>query len=148
MSEDAIIIEIDDSQLDIALIKLDLIGSLAKKTTGRVKLDRVLPSINRDMRIILTQMPGMREAVRLLNRARILERGVLLRQAGKGSLSLYLSVISTAIILIREIQIHQKRLERTQEEYENLIRRQRGWTQEQLVQGRQDWENYLRGLPP
>ena len=150
MSEDRIFIDIDDGgQLDSYLIKLDLATQQATKIVGRGKrLDRVLPSINRDMRIILTQMPGMREAVRLLNRARILEQGVLLRQAGEGSLRLYLSVIATAILLIQEIKIHQKRLERAQREYENRIRRARGWTQEEFIRGRRDWENYLKGLPP
>ena len=149
MTEERVIIEIDDSQLDVALIKLDLLGQQATKVIGRgTKLTSALPSINREARLILGQLPGMREAIQLLFRAKRLERGLLLRAAGEGSMGLYLTLIATAIILIKQIQMHQKRLERAQRDYENRIRRARGWTQEEFVRGRRDWENYLKGLPP
>ncbi len=149
MSEDTIIIQIDDSQLDAVLIKMDLVGKTARKTFGRADpLKSSLPTINREMRVILGRIPGMREAIQLLFRAKRLERGLLLRALGEGSAQLYLTLIATAVVLIQQIQAHQRRLEKTQRDYETLIRRQRGWTQEQLVQGRQDWENYIKGLPP
>jgi hypothetical protein len=148
MSEE-IIISIDDSQLDAALIKMDLLGQMATKAVGRGRsLDYTLPTINRELRVILGRLPGMREAIQLLFRARRLERGLLLRAAGEGSMSLYLTLIATALVLIQQIQMHQKRLERAQRDYENRIRRARGWTQEEFIRGRRDWENYLKGLPP
>lgn len=149
MSEDTIVIQIDDSQLDAVLLKMDLVGKTAQKTFGRAEpLKSSLPTINREMRVILSRIPGMREAIQLLFRAKRLERGLLLRALGEGSAQLYLTLIATAIVLIQQIQRHQQRLEKTQRDYEALIRRERGWTQEQLVRGRQDWENYLKGLPP
>jgi hypothetical protein len=148
MSEE-IIISIDDSQLDAALIKMDLLGQMATKAVGRGRsLDYTLPTINRELRVILGRLPGMREAIQLLFRARRLERGLLLRAAGEGSMSLYLTLIATALVLIQQIQAHQRRLERAQRDYENRIRRARGWTQEEFIRGRRDWENYLKGLPP
>ena len=149
MTEERVIIEIDDSQLDVALIKLDLLGQQATKVIGRgTKLTSALPSINREARLILGQLPGMREAIQLLFRAKRLERGLLIRAAGEGSMGLYLTLIATAIILIQQIQQHQRRLEQAQRDYENRIRRARGWTQEEFIRGRRDWENYLKGLPP
>ena len=69
MAEEPIIIEIDDSQLDAALMKLDLLGTKASGILGGggrggKKLDTVLPGINRELRLILGQVPGMREAMR------------------------------------------------------------------------------------
>jgi hypothetical protein len=149
MSEDTIIIEIDDSQLDIALVKLDLLGTQTTRVFGRAEpLRSSLPTINREMRVILGQLPGMRQAIQLLFRAKRLERGLLIRALGEGSMQLYLTLIATAIVLIQQIQAHQRRLEKAQRDYENRIRRARGWTQEEFIRGRQDWENYLKGLPP
>ena len=149
MSEDEIIINIDDSQLTNLLVKMDLLEKSAVKTIGRgAKFTSALPSVNRELRVLLGRIPGMREAVQLLFRAKRLERGLALKKLGEGSEQLFLSILATAIILIQTIDMHQKRVERTQKEYERLLRRSRGWTQEELVRGRQEWENYLKGFPP
>ena len=149
MSEDAVIIEIDDSQLDVALIKLDLLGQMATKTIGRgKKLESSLPSINRELRLILGQAPGMRNLIQMLFRAKRLERGLLLKKLGEGSTQLYLTLIATAIVLIRTIQRHERRVEAAEKRFEMMVRRAKGWTHEEFVKGTNEWENYLKGLPP
>ena len=147
MSEDEIIINIDDTQLDTLLVKMDLLEKSASKTIGRgAKFTSALPAMNRETRVILGRLPGMREAIQLLFRAKRLERGLALKALGEGGGELYLTLIATAIILIQQIDRHQKRVERTQKEYERLIRRSRGWTQEEYIRGRREWDNYLWGL--
>lgn len=143
MSEEPIIIEIDDSQLDVALLKLDLIGQTAKKTVGSKRLDTKLPGINRELRLILGQLPGMREVMQYYFRVKRLERGTLL-----GGVNLYLTLIATTIILLRQMQRYRQQIERETKRYELMVRRARGWTQREFVKGRREWENYLRGLPP
>jgi len=143
MSEEPIIIEIDDSQLDVALLKLDLLGQTARKTVGRKSLDTVLPGINRELRLILGQLPGMRQIMQYYFRVKRLERGMLL-----GGTQFYLTLIATTIVLLRQMQLYRRQIERERKRYELMVRRARGWTHEEFVKGTKEWENYLRGLPP
>ena len=145
MTEERIIITIDDSQLQAYRTTLDLVAVKTVKTFGGKAPDvaKRLPRLNRELRIILGRLPGMRELLALYTRAERMERGLIL-----GGFELYLALITTVLILAKQFQIHQRRLERAQREYENTIRRARGWTHEEFVRGRQDWENYLKGLPP
>lgn len=143
MSEEPIIIEIDDSQLDVALIKLDLLGQMGRKTVGRRRIDTALPGINRELRLILGQLPGMREVMQYYFRVKRLERGMLV-----GGVQLYLTLIATTIVLLRQMQLQSRQIERERRRYELMVRRARGWTHEEFVKGTKEWENYLRGLPP
>lgn len=150
MSEEPIIIEIDDSQLDAALLKMNLLGQTAKKTIGgrERELASALPRINREMRLILGRLPGMRQAIQLVFRARRLERGILLQKLGAGSTQFYLALIATTIILLQQMQRYRQQIERETKRYELMVRRARGWTHEEFVKGTKEWENYLRGMPP
>ena len=149
MGEETITINIDDSQLQMVDMQLALIVEKTQKVVGRgKKLDTVLPSINREMRLILGQYPGMRQMMQMLFRAKRLERGVLLKKLGEGSTQLYLTLIATAIVLIKTIQQHQRRVEAAEKRFEMMVRRAKGWTHEEFVKGTNEWENYLKGLPP
>ncbi len=148
MTEERIIVEIDDSQLDAALMKLDLLGSKASEALGggtgggAAKLGTTLPGINRELRLILGQMPGLRQAMRYYFRIKRLERGVAL-----GGTQFYLTIIATAIVLIRQIQQQQQRNERQQRDYERLIRRARGWTHNEYMHGQAEWQEYRKSMP-
>ena len=148
MTEEPIIIEVDDSQLDVALIKLDLLGQKASEAIGggtgggAAKLGTALPGINRELRLILGQMPGLRQAMQYYFRIKRLERGVSL-----GGTQFYLTIIATAILLIRQIQQQQERADRRERDLERLIRRSRGWTHDEYERGRAQWEEYSRRMP-
>ena len=148
MTEEPIIIEIDDSQLDVALMKLDLLGTKASGIIGGggrggQKLDTALPGINRELRLILGRIPGMREAMQYYFRLKRLERGMAL-----GGAQFYLTIIATALVLIKELQEQQRRTERRKVELEMMIRKYRGWTQEEFERNMEAWKAYSRGLPP
>jgi len=148
MTEERVIVEIDDSQLDEALLKLDLLGTKASTIIGGggrggKKLDSALPGINRELRLILGQIPGMREAMQYYFRLKRLERGMAL-----GGTQFYLTIIATALVLIRELQEQQRRVERRKVELEMMIRKYRGWTQEEFERNMEIWKQYSRGLPP
>ena len=147
MTEERIMIEIDDSQLDAALLKLDLLGTKASGIIGAggrggKKLDTKLPGINRELRLILGQIPGLREAMMYYFRIKRLERGLAV-----GGTQFYLTIIATAILLIRELQQHQRRIERERVALEMLIRKSRGWTHDEYERGRAQWEEYARRMP-
>ena len=154
MTEERVIVVIDDSQLDAALLKLDLLGTKADSVLGGggrggKKLDTVLPGINRELRLILGQIPGMREAMRYYFILKRLERGKAHMDIGLGNvMPAYLAIIATAIILIREIMELKQRAERREKEMEMMIRKYRGWTQEEFERNMEIWEQYPRGLPP
>lgn len=148
MTEEPIIIEIDDSQLDVALMKLDLLGTKASEALGggtggrAAKLGTVLPGINRELRLILGQMPGLRQAMQYYFRIKRLERGMAV-----GGTQFYLTIVATAIVLIRQLQQHQQRVDRQKMDLEMLIRRSRGWTHDEYERGRAQWEEYTRRMP-
>jgi hypothetical protein len=147
MTEESILITVDDSQLDAALLKLDLLGTKAAGIIGAggrggKKLDTKLPGINRELRLILGQIPGLREAMMYYFRIKRLERGMAV-----GGTQFYLTIIATAILLIRELQQHQRRVERQKVDLEMLIRKSRGWTQDEYERGRAEWEEYSRSMP-
>lgn len=146
MAEEPIIIEIDDSQLDVALMKLDLLGTKASGIVGagggRKPLDTTLPGINRELRLILGQVPGLRQAMMYYFRIKRLERGMAV-----GGTQFYLTIIATAIVLLRELQQHQRRVERQEVDLEMLIRKSRGWTHDEYERGRAQWEEYAKRMP-
>ena len=144
MTEEQIIIVIDDSQLQSIRMELDLIEEKAVKTIGgRKPLTSSLPIINREMRIIFGKLPGLRQVMQQMFLLKRVERGI-----AKGGEQYYLSLIATAIILANTIITYSMRMERERKRYEMLVRRARGWTHEEFVRGTKEWENYLKGMPP
>ena len=137
-----IIVEIDDSQLDSVLGRLNQVSSVAKATTGSSNLADKLPTINREMRVILGQLPGMRQAIQALFLARRQLRGIAL-----GGPSLWLAIIANILILLREIGVMRRRLERERQEFERFVMRSRGFTKQELQRERALWKYYLKGQP-
>lgn len=141
MSE-RIVIEIDDSQLDSVLGRLTQVSSVAKATTGSTRLDTKLPSINRELRLILGQLPGMRDAIAAYFRLRRVERGIAV-----GGASFWLTIIATGLVIMRGLQQMQKKLERERRDFERFVMKSRGFTREELDRERQIWKYYLKGQP-
>lgn len=152
MTEERVLIDIDDSQLDAAILKLDLLGTKADTILGGggrggKKLNTVLPGINRELRLILGQVPGMREAMRYYFMLKRLERGMAHITLG-AMLPAYLAILATAIILIGEIMELKQKAERREKDLEMMIRKYRGWTHEEFERNMEQWKIYSRGLPP
>ena len=140
-----IIIEIDDSQLIAVVANLRTVSSVAKATTGSTNLAQSLPTINRNMRVILGQLPGMREAMQAYFRLRweVQEYS----KAGLASGGFLLTTIATIIILKTEVDQFLKKLKREREEFERFVMKSRGLTKEGFDRERVLWKYYLKGQP-
>ena len=141
MSE-RIIVEIDDSQLDSVLGRLQTVSTVAKATTGSTRLDQRLPTINREMRVILGQLPGMREAIQGMFLVRRQLRGIAL-----GGPSFWLAIITNILILLGEIGQIQRKLERERAAFERFVMRSRGFTKEEFDRERVLLKYSLKGQP-
>ena len=153
MTEETIIIEIDDSQLDVALIKLDLMGSLAKKTTGKKNLKEGLPGINREMRLILGRFPGMRQALQAYFRIKRIQMGLDFGSkaaflASASSFQGMLTLIATTLILVQWLMEQEKQRKKAEKQLRLFIMRERGLNKAGYKQILFDWQKTLRGLPP
>ena len=154
MTEETIIIEIDDSQLDVALIKLDLMGSLAKKTTGKSNLKEGLPGINREMRLILGRIPGMRQALQAYFRISRIQKGLdfsgTLKELGASAASFQgmLTIIATTLIIVQWLVTQDKERKKAEKQLRAFIMRERGLNKEGYKQVLFDWQKTLGGLPP
>ena len=147
MAEERIVVRVDDTEVDMAIAKLKQAVTLASTSfpvsSGELSdfaafWDKIgkdmkaveaetgfsvndLPSINREQRILLGQIPGMRQAMRLYFNVKRLARGLEL-----GGINLYLSVAVTALMITLAVLDAQKRTERKQLEYDAFLRRERG----------------------
>ena len=144
MSE-RIIIEIDDSQLDSVLGRLQTVSTVAKATTGSTNLADRLPTINREMRVILGQGPGMRQLIQGIFLARRELRGF--DKGGIGGMPFWLASVANVLILLREIGIMRRRLERERAEFERFVMKSRGFTKEEFDRERVLLKYSLRGQP-
>ncbi len=125
MSEsDVIKVTIDDSELDAALAKIQQIVALSEEATATAGATggdvKGLPGINRELRLILGQIPGMRQAIQVYFRLSRMVRGF---QAG--DVQMYLTLIATAILVLNQIMSYQKRVEQERKQYEAWVRRER-----------------------
>jgi len=140
-----IIVEIDDSQLDSVLGRLTTVSTVAKATTGSTRLDQQLPTINREMRVILGQLPGMRQVIQGIFLARREMRGFA--KGGFGGVSFWMATVANILILLREIGVIRRRMEREQREFEKFIMNTRRFSKEEFDRERVLWKYYLRGQP-
>jgi hypothetical protein len=147
LSDNRIIIELDDSQLSAALIKLGTIKTESKATLGDESLYRAMPHIDRNMRVILSRIPGMREAIQYYNRLLWIQKGIEAIPSG-GYFLLIMTLIATTLILMDKITRLQEQIRRQQEELERRIRKARDWSHEDYVRNTKMWEEYLKGEPP
>ena len=144
-----IIIELDDTELASALAQIIVIGNEGQSITGSKNLAQSLPSINREMRIILGQVPGMREGMRTyFNLKRLLRPiGVEDEALVVDKLELALGLAATILIVVRALMQRQERIERRQRQYESFIRRERGLSSAQWRAEASAWESYFRSTP-
>jgi len=98
---------------------------------------RIFPAINRDLRIILSEM-GLGPAVRASFFGRRVERGI-----GLGGPEMYLAIAASLILLWQMVHNHARQLEQMNEQYEASIRSITGATQKQY----DDWIDRFGGKP-
>jgi len=184
MAEGQIIVDVDDTAVDIAIAKLKMAVSISQKTFGTPQITKGaasvkksvaglsftltpvtddmeklryqmaqlgtadLPSLNRELRLILGQVPGMREAIWTYFRfKRVYGQLAKSIEAGAPTLGLYLTAIATLILVVKYLMDRQRKMEQRQQQYETFIRRQRGWTYTEYTRLIGEHESYFRSSP-
>ena len=147
MSEsDTIKVTIDDSELDAALAKIQQIVALSEEATATAGAAgggaRGLPGINREVRLLLSQIPGMREAQQVYFALSRMVRGF-----SKGGVFLYLSLLATAVLIFRQVMDILKKNEKDRQQYEAWIRRERKLSHDEFVALEAQWKNIARNRP-
>jgi len=103
-----------------------------------------LPGINREMRLILGQVPGMHQVIRQYFNIKRLQRGVIM-----GGLMGQITLLATAVVLLQLVLRRQKEMERQRKQYEDLIRGYYAeWTHKEYESRRRLEDNALRGRVP
>jgi len=151
MSE-RIIIEIDDTQLQVALALTHELSNVSKKITRGKSLDLALPSINRELRVMLGQLPGMRNVVQLYFLVRRQERAYRIATDASikpelGMMPLLLGTLANVLILWGQVKIALDRLKRQEDEFKNFVMKTRNLTLEEFDRERVLWKYYLKGQP-
>lgn len=175
MSSERIILDVDDTEVDIAIAKLkqavtlattalpagvggmsgfaafwEKVGSdLGDTATKMGNLERLtgvafrdIPTINREVRILLGQVPGMRSAMRAFFNVRRLLRGLDI-----GEMQLAVSLLVVAVLLMRWISERQRNIERREQQHEALIRRERGLSHAEYLNLMTEWQGFYRRRP-
>lgn len=128
-TEDTVVVNIDDTQLAALELRLSNLGTEAQQTVGSRRLDLKLPGLNREMRLILGQIPGMREMMRLYFNIKRVERGFAYYKLGELAPAI-LTVGSLVVLLLAKMD----QLERRQRQYEEWLRREKGYTKAEMEQ--------------
>ena len=139
---ETIIIMIDDKELGSVMGTLRAVTSDTERLQHRLGTAD-LPSINRNLRIILSRIPGMRTALRLYTRLEQTQLGI-----ARGGIHPYMAVLTTLLVLYREISLMLKKIERAEKEREMMIRRYRGFTHDEYEAEMERWKLYSRSIPP
>ena len=139
---ETIIIAIDDAELQSVMATMRPVTSQLEKLQYQIGTTD-LPSISRNVRIILSRVPGMRDALRLYTRLEQTQIGI-----ARGGIHPYLAILTTILVLYRQIDIATKRMERREREYESRISKARGFTPSQYRAQMDRWEEYTKGMPP
>ena len=101
-----------------------------------------LPSANREMRVILGNIPEAREALQVYFRVKraqmavkeVIETGTLLTP------NLILTLAATMTLVARVIWRYYMMIERDKREYEKMVRQFRGWTKEEFDENMKLWQ--------
>ena len=138
MAEEVINITVIDPSVDDVIFKLnkarDMSRSMRQMTLfgeplSSGKLLDIIPSVTRAQRLIITQIPGMREALMLAYRGR------MMLQAGAP-----VAAGVAVIYLMRYIQQMQQDIDRNREQYEVLIREGLGLTHKEYEEFMKTYE--------
>lgn len=111
------------------------------------KTMEMLPGINREARILLGQVPGMRAALNVYFRMRRVMHGYNQYLEGEGLGQLYLTLAATAVLLLHQVLELQRKYKQEQEASMILIQRERNLTHDQFVSLQKNWKSYRRGQP-
>jgi len=179
MAEDRIIVDVDDTAIDIAIAKLKQAVTLSS-TMGTPNIDELtnklstfgdfwtqidreiaatqargdwsisdLPGINREMRIIIGQIPEMRDAMRhyfaikrLLGPI-TLEKGIVMVDQAQ----LMLGIIATLIVYINWLESWRRKMDQNLRDYETFIKDARRLNYEQWKVERDYWLSPFRSSP-
>lgn len=95
-----------NAQRQLAAMNL-MFGSLDAEQMELVKDPSRLPSINRELRILLGHIPGMRELMRQYFNIKRLERGVTAASVLQG----YLAIVVALILTVQTLQARDKKRE-------------------------------------
>ena len=183
MAEGRIVIDVDDTALQVYIAELRQAINLSQQALGTTSVTRgisttkkqaddlvfslipvtdemdiltyqmaqmgmtSLPGVNRELRLILGQAPGMRSIISSWFRLKRLQMGLGKFLETGESLQLSLTLIATAIIILKMVMNYQEKIDRQQRDYELFIRRERGWTAQEFTKGRANWEEFYRGMP-
>ncbi len=96
------------------------------------ELARMLPDVGREQRLIITQVPGLREALNLMYKTKMLLGG-----------SLELGAIALAIYTVKSLLDEFDRRQRKAKEYESLVREYRHFTTHKEFEA---WQNQQRQI--
>jgi len=169
MSE-KIVIEIDDAALDESIAKLEgaasMKGDISEMSWEANQADmymrsmdmtmQEIPSMNREMRMMLGHIPGVREGLMLMNRFKALQRDMSEGFGGAEfamSPNVMLDLIVLAIMLFTEAGRLWEEAQKARTEYRALIREYTGlktiadidrW----ITADEQKGNSYLSGVPP
>lgn len=113
-----------------------------------------LPGVNRELRLILGQIPGMRNLVTSYFRLKRIQRSVGIAIEDETSLGsallqpqMVLTLIATAILLIQSIATYYKRLKIEERNYERLIRSYKELSHKEFTRIRKEEKNTRRRFP-
>lgn len=144
--EDTIRVNIDDSDIDAAIAKIQTMMALSAEATGDGAGGRPgakgLPGINRELRLILSQVPGAREAIQVYFRLSRMVRGF-----GAGGINLYLTILATIVLAFKMFLQHEEDVKRERARYESYIRRERKITHDEFTALEAKWSEAARSRP-
>lgn len=182
-----IIIEIDDTQLDEAMAKLNTailsyqttIG--ARDTTStrkqmsafadfmRLSSQEIagteqslleafgtadLPAINRELRLVTGQIPGVRNVISAYFRLKRIQRSVGVAIEADPALravllhpDMVLTILATAILITRALWDIYTRNKQREREYAEFVRREKGWTRAEFDRYMGKQRSYIRSIP-
>lgn len=187
MSEDTIIVHVDDTELDMAIAKAQQLTAIGTQITGTRDLPKGtrqlwsdwnsflhlqeqtqsnipdilrafgetnLPSINRELRLIANQVPGMDRTIDAYFRLKRVQRSVGIAIEDQTSLGaallhpqMLLTLIATAILLIGAIKTYYRGLKIEERNYERLIRSYKDLTHAEFQTTLKQEKNARRRFP-
>jgi len=110
-----------------------------------------LPSLNREMRVMIGLLPGGRQAAQAYFRFKreyaavgeIIGAGM----TGPAVMGLILTTITTLILVVRTIENQIKRMQQRQREHDRWVRGVMGMSREEYKRQLKLWEHYARSNP-
>jgi uncharacterized membrane protein len=110
-----------------------------------------LPSLNREMRVILGRVPMMREAMwayfSFKREYAAVGKVIAGGMTGPAAISLILATLTTLILVVRAIEGQIRRMQQKQRERDRWVRGVMGMSREEYKRQLKLWEHYARSNP-